>query len=236
MAKTYDNYKSKVAATIQDDATILNTTTEVPLFIQEAVSIYSKDKPYEKVHEDEGDGTYEYALPDDWDNDISAIISRIEYPDGNEYQNPTYVDDNEWQIYKSASSRKLRFLTISPQSGYGFRYTYTLPHTLSDASNTIPDTDFDAVCDLAASLCCRALAAKYAQTEAPTIEADVIDYARKADDYTALANLLETRYNIHMGKGEAKEALEKPGAQAIKDMDIEFLHREDYFSHPKRWR
>lgn len=236
MAKTYDEYKAKVAATIQDDAAILNTTTEVPLFIQEAVSIYSKDRPLEKIHEDDGDGKYEYDLPNDWDKDFSAIISRIEYPDEN-YQTPQFVDDNEWIIYKSKDGgRKLRFLTISPQSGYGFRYTYILLHTLSDEDNTVPDIDFDALCDLAASLCCRALAAKYAQSEAPTIDADVIDYARKADDYSRLAELLEQRYNVHMGKGLPKEALEKPGAQAIKDMDIEFMHREDYFSHPKRLR
>lgn len=234
MAKTKTDFDAKITTTIQDDAEILSST-EKGLFRDEAVRTYSKDKPYQKIHEDDGDGTYEYDLPDDWDTNVSNIISQIEYPD-EDYQNPQYLDSNEWIIYKTATEEKLRFTEISPQSGYGFRYTYTLLHILDATTNTIPDIDFDAVSNLASSLCCRALAAKYAQTEEPTITADVIDYARKSDDYTRLADFLEGLYNKHMGKGLAKEALEKPGAMAIKDMDIEFPFGLDYFSHPKRQR
>lgn len=235
--KTHADFITKIGYTIQDDAGILSTTTEIPDFLAEAVGIYSKDKPQEKVNETEGDGTYTYSLPTDWNSESSAIISSIEYPITG-YQNPVLIDDNNWIIYKEASATKLRFLTISPQSSYSFRYTYSLPHSLvSDpVANTIPDNDFDAVCNLASSLCCRAMAAKYAQTEEPTIDADVIDYARKSDDYTALADKLEDKYNQHMGKGLPAEEMAKPAANAIKDIDMDYAWGGSYLTHPRHWR
>lgn len=235
--KTRTEFTTKITGTIQDDVGILSTD-EKSSFLDEAVRTYSKDKPQEKVKETEGNGSYTYDLPTDWDNDSSAIISSIEYPITG-YQDPPFIDDNEWIIYKQAATTKLRFLASSPQSGYSFRYTYTLPHTLtnnSNGENTITDNDFDAVCDLASSLCCRALAAKYAQTDMPTIEADTIDYARKSDDYTNLANELEKRYDEHLGKGLPAEEMAKPGASATKDMDIEYMFGHDYLTHPKGWR
>ena len=233
MAKTNTDFTNRITYTIQDDASIL-TPSEIADFLIKSVAQFSKDRPREIVVDKAGNGKYDYAVESSWVDEFSNIIGRIEYPNSG-YQEPQYIDDNDWMIYKTTDKTYIRFLHSSPASDYSFRYTYTAPHTLSSETNTIPETDFDGVCDLASSICCLALAAKYSQTEEPTVSADVIDYSRKADDYRNLAADLLAAYNRHIGRGP-KEEIEKSGACTFKDLDIVFPWQEDYLVHLKRQR
>ena len=232
---TIEDFRTKIDFNLQDDAERL-TPTDKELSINHAVRMYSRDRPLEKIHDDSnGDGsTYDFTLPYDWDSKFSQIIGEIEYPVSSDLQQPQYVDGNNWLIYKTASSQVLRFLTFMPSSAYSFRYHYLITHVVTDDNCTICENDFDAVCALATGFLCQALAAKFAQTEQPTIEADVIDYQRKTDVYSDLAKAYFQQYDDHMGVGD--KTLERKGAMATKDLDIQFSWTEGYITHPKKWR
>ena len=234
-AVTIEDVRSKVNFNLQDDSQILRPE-EKDLAIKHAVRVYSKDRPLEKIKEDATADSekFDFDLPYDWEEDFSAIISRIEYPVSDDIQVPQYVDDNDWVIFKKAAGSVLRFLASIPSSSYTIRYLYSISHSVTDTDCTLYENDFDAVCELATGFCYRALAAKYAQTQEPTVEADVIDYAHKADEYLRLATDAFTNYAKHMGKGE--EAEEKPPAMAVQDLDIQFPWSSDYLTHPKRQR
>jgi len=230
-AVTIENFRSKLQFILQDDSEKIGPT-ELDLAIDHSVRIYSKDRPLEKIKEDDtaNSSKYDFDLPYDWDDRFSAIIGRIEYPVSDDVQTPQYMDDNDWIIYEKANGKVLRFLTIKPSSNYTIRYKYLVPHTVSDTDCTIHENDFDAVCDLAAGICFFALAAKHSQTEEPTIDADVIDYGRKADQYNELAKDSFNRYSEHMGRAGAKSR--RSGASISKDLDLGFAWGSGYLTHP----
>ncbi len=216
---TIEDIRSRVNFNLQDDAQVLKPN-EKELAIRDSIRVYSKDKPQKLIHEDDtaDNDKYDFDLPNAWINDFSTIVGDIEYPVSDDIQNPHYVDSNAWLLYEKLSGKVLRFVGFIPASGYTIRFKFIAPHTVTDTNCTIPDNDLTAVCELATAFCYRALAAKYAQTEAPTIEADVIDYARKADEYMTLAESAFGRYQSHV-KGTGEEG-KKPAAVAFKDLDI----------------
>jgi len=232
---TIETARSKIQFNLQDDSEILGPN-EQDLAIDHAIRIYSKDRPLEKIHEDDSaDGDkYDFDLPYDWVNNFSGITGRIEYPVSDDIQTPQYIEDNDWIIYKKPDGWVLRFVGLTPSSSYTIRYPYITPHALTDTGCTIFENDFDAVCELATGFCYRALAAKFAQTQEPTIEADAIDYAHKADEYLRLTEDAFKNYAKHMGKGD--EAEEKPPAMAVQDLDIQFPWVADYLTHSKTSR
>jgi len=238
MAITRENFRSLLNTFLKDDAEYIKAE-ERERMITSAKKIYDGDQSREIVVDNTSADSeaYDFALPDDWVDGFSVILGRIEYPikSSDTWQQPQYVDDNDWIIYKTASTTKLRFLTFIPASDYTFRYTYTVPHTISEASCTINTFDWEAVCHLAASFCFISLAAKYSQIEEPTIEADVIDYQRRNDECTALAKIHEDFYKGHMGIGIEK-VLTTTGAQATKDFDMDYLFGSNYLTHPRGWR
>jgi len=133
----------------------------------------------------------------------------------------------------------IRFRTFVPASGKKARLLYIVPHTLNDTTNTIPDNDTEAVITLTAGLCFWALAAKFAQTTNPSIDADVIDYQRKSDTYAALAKEKFSQYANFMGMGSDSGKGAGGAAQAgtiMKEFDIVYPWGEDYLTHPSNQR
>ena len=238
MSITRENFRSLLNTFLKDDAEYLGAE-ERERMITSGKKIYDQDRPREIIKDDDSpDGTeYDFDLPDDWLDGFSVIFPPIEYPikSSDSWQQPQYVDDNSWIIYKTEDDSKLRFIGFTPASRYIFRYTYTVPHTISETVCTINEFDWEAVCHLAASFCFISLAAKYSQIEEPTIEADVIDYQRRNDECTALAKIHEDFYKGHMGIGIEK-VLTTTGAQATKDFDIEYIFGSNYLTHPRGWR
>lgn len=240
MAMTKEDYFSRLETVLQDTAEKLQPDDKDRLLSQ-AVLIYSKDRPRELIHELTGDGSaYDFAMPSSWVEGFSNIIGRIEYP-ADDYQSPAYIEADEWIFFKklvnSVTTTYIRFTTFIPSNGKKARFLYTVPHTLNDTTNTIIDNDIEAVVTLAASLCFWALAAKFAQTTDPTIDADVIDYQRKSDLYTNLAKEKLATYNSLMGLGEEARGAAAASAGVIsKDLDISFPWGEDNLTHPIRQR
>jgi len=240
MPMTKEDYLTRLETALQDTAEKLQPDDKSRLLSQ-AVLIYAKDRPLEIVHEITGDGTsYDFAMPSSWIDGFSNIIGKIEYP-ADDYQNPTYIEDDEWVFFRklvtTVTTKYIRFTTFIPSLNKKARLIYTVPHTLNDTTNTIIDNDIEAVVTLTAALCFWALAAQFAQTTDPSIDADVIDYQRKSDIYTALAKEKLAIYNSLMGIGkEAEGAAAASAGVVLKDFDVSYPWGEDYLTHPIRQR
>lgn len=236
MAFTKEDYLKRLETTIQDSAEAIDPDDRSRLLLQ-AVRIFSKNRPLRKIHELTGDASaYDFAMPSSWVEGFSTILSKMEYP-ADDYQNPNYIEDNQWIFFKklvgSVTTKYIRFVGFTPASGKVARFEYIVPHTLDDDENTINDNDIEAVVALAATLCFWALAAKYAQSTDSTIDADVIDYARKTDVYKELAKEKLALYNTLMGIGEEGKGSAAASVQS-KDLDMAFAWNEDYLTHPIR--
>lgn len=187
-------FNARVDNIIKDTATHL-ASGEIDDHIGAAIDIYSQDRPLKKVKEYTGDGNYDYDLPDDWIDNFSVIVDDIEYPTGS--QDPSYLQYNEWILRQTASTTQLRFLTVTPSASQGFNIKYTTVHVIGDSS-TVYTHDEEPFSMLAASLCLRALANRYAQSSDSTIAADVVTYRTKPDIYASRAKDLVEIYKNHI--------------------------------------
>lgn len=236
MGQTLIDFEAKVDSLIRDDAGIL-TLKEKDLMIQDAGRRYSSDQPLIRVYDYLGDGiTYDFDLPGDFIPGFSAIIS-LEYPLG-EGREPAFLEGEDWALYRTIENNeqkvKLRTLSVTPAAGKKMRLSYTALHTIpASGPSSIPDSDFDAVAALAASLCCRALAAKYTQTTDPTLNADVVNYQGRAGQYSLLANQLLKIYQDYIGLSKEPGA---PATSVTKDMDLSFGFGGDFLFHKRKWR
>jgi len=238
---TREDYLARLETALQDSAEELQPDDKYRLLSQ-AVLIFSKDRPLTKIKETTGNGSaYDFALPTDWVEGFSYIVGQIEYP-ADSYQTPAYLESSDWKLYKklvsNVTTTYLRMLTFTPASGNVLRYEYALPHTIDETTNTVLNSDMEAVVNLAAALCFWALAAKFAQTTSPSIEADVIDYQRKSDIYQLLAKEKMAIYNSLMGigaEGAGGQAVgAAPAGVAYADFDIIYQWSEDMLTHPSR--
>lgn len=233
---TLIDFETKVDSLIQDDVGIL-VLKEKDLLIQDAGRRYSTGRPLIQVYDYLGNGTsYDFDLPGDFIDGFSAVAS-LEYPLG-EGQEPALLEAEDWSLYRTIENNeqklKLRTLTVTPAAGKKIRLTYTALHRIPDSGpSTIPDSDFDAVAALAASLCCRALAAKYAQTSEPTLSADVVNYQGRVSQYSALANQLLKIYQDYIGLSKEPGA---PAASVTKDLDTSLSFGGDFLFHGRKRR
>ena len=95
--------------------------------------------------------------------------------------------------------------------------------------STVPDADFDAVSNLAASLAFDQLAALKVQSGDPTLSADAVEYRTKSDMYRALAKEHRQVYNQHLGKGA-----EVVAASGTANLDVNLSVGLDRLTHPRR--
>ena len=232
---TYSEFKAKVADIVRDDAGKL-TPEEQERYIQEAIKdAYSKHRPREVVKDITGDGTYDYPIATNLTSWIKgfSIIKSIEYPA--DEREPIYLEegsDKDFFIYEKEAGQYLRFTRSSPSATEKIRVVYTALQALSDSQNTIPESDEDALCNLAASLCSGALASAYAETSDSTITADSVDHKSKSQEFTSRAKIQKQNYMNHLGLKEGDVA----PASVVKDLDINYPWGGDRLTHPKKWR
>jgi len=101
---------------------------------------------------------------------------------------------------------------------------------LSDTQNTIPESDEDALANLAASLCSAALASAYAPTSDPTITADSVDHKSKSEKYETRSRAQRKIYTDHVG---IKEGQVVP-ATARGDIEINYPDGTERLTHKKK--
>lgn len=201
--------------------------------IETAITRYAQVRPVTEIQDYPGNGVaYDFALPLDWHEGFSSVPDgRIEYPAG--AREPVYLERTEWIFYRGASGLVIRLLRTTPQTGETLRLLYTKPHRVDAVGSTIPVLDEGAVADLAASIGLRSLAAHYANTQDPTIQADVVNYRSKAQEYTTLADKLEGQYRAHLRLDKQSEAR---AAFGFTDDDQEPTHRMGKLTHPNENR
>lgn len=177
------------------------SSSEIDTLIQNAaVQIYSKHKPFKKTSNIAGDGSYLYLINatnfPGWIEGFSDIL-KVEYP-ADQYQDPldAEIPFEDYSIYEKNGYKYLRFLSDTPTSSYTIRPTYSIPHTIATtaAATTVYDSDFGAVCDLAACICARSIAGKFGFYTDSTIGADAVEYRNKSDVWASRAKNFWDQY------------------------------------------
>ena len=189
---TLTEFTAQIRTTIHDSASdaYLTTDAEIEFALDQGKMWYSKRRPQHINNRIPSvAGQYDYdlsALLSDWVVGFS-LIEKLEYPDN--YQEPSFYDEDEYMVYKNTI---LRFLKFTPGSSTDYiRLFYTTPHTLG-ASTSIPDEDQAAVINYASAQLCFNLAAKFARADDPNIAADAVAYRSKSQEYASTAKNLIT--------------------------------------------
>jgi len=203
--------------------------------VTNAIQRYSKDRPRELATDLSGNGTSFIALPssgsDIFEEAFSAIRS-IEFPLGS--VPPNFLLEEDWQLYRDPSTLKIMLLSATPAASDTLRVTWTTRH--KNDGSTVPDPDFEAVCDYAAALCYEALAGTYVQTGDATIMADSVNYRTKNQEAMSMAKAAKKRYFNHLGIPEDDKGVEVGPAIATGSIHEALGVGLDRMTHPKRTR
>lgn len=206
---TESDFIDRVKHLTRDDVPIL-TDIQIKYHLEEAVTEYERRRPLRKVHVIAGDGsTSDWALPPDW-VEGSSFIRKIEYPIETSGK-PTYLKkERDYTIIEEDDgTEKIRFYYVPTENA---RLLYANQHNIAGNTNTVYKRDWFALSQLAASLCCEALANYYTQTKKPSVSADVVDYEAKGNGYALRAKDLREKFD---------SAIVKSRVSVIGDWDME---------------
>jgi hypothetical protein len=147
-------------------------------------------------------------------------------------QPPQLILDSDFRIYRAPGTAAQILVNFdTPGLTEVVRCTWTARH-LRDGS-TVPDKDFYAVTDFAASLGAEKLATFYVGTGDSTLQADVVQYRSKSAEMLACAKALRKRYYNHMGIEEGKTEADTGPAFAIGNQYLEQNSGVDRLVHDK---
>lgn len=202
MAFDLSGVQTRAQVLIQDsDADLLDGTPDLQEAARQALAQYSKDAASPIIADLVGDGaTYEYTLPTGFVDGFSRVLT-LEYPAG---QRPaTLLDPAHLEVYRTATTTKLRFVEITPASGETARVTFTGRHTLKDldaaTATSIPAYHEDAFVTLTASQAMFLLAAHYLHEQENTIAVDTVDRGSRADTANRIGRGLLASYRDLIG-------------------------------------
>lgn len=235
MAHEFDQFQKQRDIVLQDAAAKLPSGDRDALLIQAILQRYSKDRAQQLVSDAAGNGTPYLDLPESsqgsFEEGFSAVLS-LEYPVGS--VPPNILLDEEWQMYRDPSALRILMTSQSPSVGENVRVTWTARH--KDDGSTVPDYDFEAVCDFAAALCLEALAKTYAQTGDPTIMADSVNYRTKSQEYLSLSKAVQKRYFDHLGVSQNPDTPQVGPALANGSVHETLSPGLDRLTHPSASR
>ena len=150
------DFVAEIPNVISDDAARITSGNWNALVIRAIIERYSADAPLSVVSDISGNGTNYLPIPvapgsgtlPVWETNFS-VAKQIEFPIGQ--QPPQLVDDSDFRLYRAPGVADRILINFdTPNSGDSLRITWTARH-LRDGS-TVPDKDFYAVTDFAASL------------------------------------------------------------------------------------
>lgn len=215
---------------------LLNDTEIKTIGLRGAEQHYSRIRPREVVDDLNGDGSAYLTLPAGYLEGLSTIVS-IEYPIGSVPKE--IMDPREYQIVLSAAGAlQVMYLATRPAAGTdNVRLIYTAGRVIaaSAANTTVLDPDFVAFCDLAASMCAEAIAAKYARTSEPAFNADVVNYRTRQQEWRDIAKGLWQRWERGMGIGAA-DGGSAPATSAYANWDLRAGWGGSNLNHPRLLR
>lgn len=216
--------------TVKDTAARF-TQPEKDNFIQEAVRQYGRDKPRVSTADLTGDGTAQtFAVPPAWQPRFSTVLL-IEFPVDLVPRELLDLQDNVEIVESVDGVEKINLIQLTLGAAELARIQFTTIHTVDGSSSSIPDNDFDAVCNLASGHFANALAAFYAEANDSTLGADVVDHQEKARVFGERATQLYRDYKTHIEVGDASAAEIRHH-----DLDVTLRLGQDLIWHRKRLR
>lgn len=228
-----------IGSGVGGDENTLLSDTEIGEEVDAAVIQFSLDRPRERVVDITGVTSpyFDTATLTGYVPDWSTLLS-IEWQAeavGADYR-PAYIDlATQVETYRTATTTYLWLRNLTPVSGDTTRFRYTTPHatlTAVSGDDTIPSVYFDAVCDLAASYCCKRLAAHFSAASDPTIAADAVSYRDSQLRMKQSGEAFEESYRRKVGVTEPGS---KP-ASAVRDWDTRMSVGAEWLTHSGAWR
>jgi len=222
------SYVSLVKLKVQDKKGILSDPSDYEEHIKDAVKEYSRRKPYIEAVKLEGTGNTYFNITDslnNWENDFSWIF-KIEYPLSQ--VPPQYLNDNAYEVTRMDDGDIwCRFREyIVPNDSEEFTVRFAKRNTIDDSGTTVPESDKNAVCCLAAAKCLRSIADYYLNTNDPTVDADVVSYRTRGDEASSRADKLEAEYNRQIRQRFTGKVIEQ-------DMDAFWNYGESFMFHDR---
>lgn len=217
-------------AELQDDAAFLSPD-EIETHIEGAIRAVNLDKSFRIPVDITGDGTQDYPLPSTYLKGFSAIDT-VETPAGE--NPPQYIRDGEdWFVYEdptkaAAEQMRLRFRLTTPQTGDIIRVIYTAFYTVTEDTSNLDPYAFEAVLANALMRAYTALAARFSQSQDPTILADAVNYGNRIQSFLLLRGQAKEEYRRRTGLGAPVKA-----AQYLTEVDVVWAHGEDFVWHPR---
>jgi hypothetical protein len=229
----YATFEARINGLAKDTADELNTF-DIQDALREALTTYDADVPRQIIEDLSGDGTkYDFTLTN-WVDRFSSI-SNVEYPTG---ERPArYLEDDDFIIYRTATTTGLRLQELTPGTGQTVRVTYTARHTIDGLDGATTTTVLawheNAVVSLAASRCLLRFATRYLHEQGGSmLDADVVDRQSKSDIARRLAGTLAQSY-----RDELRIESGVVAAGGVIDWDLSFAGSgAAKLTHPKRWR
>ncbi len=178
----------------------LLTDTEVTtLGTRGAEPIYSRVRPRQVIADLTADGTNYLALPAGFIDGFSTLALVESPPDK---VPASIIDPRDYYVGRSGSGAlRIVFVNVVPGNGDTVRIAYGAQRVMAAVAGntTVLDSDFTAFCDLASSICADAIAAKFARTSEPVINADAVNYRSRTQEWRDIAKRLWDRFEMAMG-------------------------------------
>jgi hypothetical protein len=183
------DYQTLVDGLIRDESGAVSVSDRDQA-INLAVVRYSTDRPRSQIEAIVATGNL-IDLPEDWEMDFSALQA-IWLPDVNG-RIPL-----EGRLENTLAGMRIR-LTDSLATDTEVHVEYSILHEVTEASDTVPVRDREAVACWAAQLLLEQLSSLYSGHREPTIQGDTTDWQSKGRDYASRAKRLRENYLNHLG-------------------------------------
>lgn len=227
------DYRARVKTLLKDSRPVL-TDAELDGFLADAIRQYDRDVPRWTVVlvNNVDPQQIRYPMPAGWINHTSQLhpLHAIENPI--DKAPPDYMTADDHFVVQQVGMDAFELVFVAGPPIGNFRVTFSIPHVVDGVTDTVRTGHFDAVAYLAASYACRAMAGYYADTQDPTIDADVVDYRGKSREWTSLANELETLYH-HRIQGDPDRV---SAASVTQHMRKKLTWGAERIWHPNIWR
>jgi len=157
--------------------------------IELAVIRYSTDRPRRRIEAVARDEGLMMAMPASWEDGFSDLVSLTPADDP--------LDRVRASILNTIDGDRIYI-----EDGQGLaeaHATFTIRHVLTDAEDTIPQKDREAVANYASAVVCEQLATYYSGALSSTIQSDSVDHGSKGREFSQRAGRFRKLYQDHLG-------------------------------------
>lgn len=173
-----------------------------------------------------------------WVNGFSRIRF-VEHPE--DEQDRQILDPNSYELFPDPDvPTHLHFVTAPASGTDNIRVSYTVLHTVSASSSTVPDHEEPAHEYGLAALVCKTKAAEFAHSTDPLIDADAVDYRAKSAEWLALEDnflsLAGSVLGLDLSQPATAASIKPASARLDWDPVTRFGHPLHRLTHGERGR